>query len=134
MDWASLFADARFPGAARRDDPQRNPFQVDQDRIVFSRPFRRLQRKTQVHPLPSNAHIRNRLVHTLEVASVGTVKFYKPEMGLGVISVQGLDRDVFVHASVLTRSGLVALTGGQKLALTYAKGHKGLEARTVKPI
>jgi CspA family cold shock protein len=72
--------------------------------------------------------------NALEVASVGTVKFYKPEKGFGFISVQGLDRDVFVHASVLTRSGLVALTGGQKLALTYAKGHKGLEARTVKPI
>ena len=68
------------------------------------------------------------------VESVGTVKFFKAEKGFGFISVQGLDRDVFVHASVLTRSGLVALAEGQKLALTYTKGHKGLEARTVKPI
>jgi len=71
MEWRLLFAEDRFPGGSRRPDPQRNAFQIDQDRIVFSRPFRRLQRKTQVHPLPSNAHVRNRLVHTLEVASVG---------------------------------------------------------------
>jgi len=49
----------------------RSPFQIDQDRIVYSRPFRRLQHKTQVHPLPANDHVRNRLVHTLEVASAG---------------------------------------------------------------
>ena len=71
MDWARLFEPRRFAEAAAKDRPQRNPLQIDQDRIVFSRPFRRLQKKTQVHPLPSNAHIRNRLVHTLEVASVG---------------------------------------------------------------
>lgn len=71
MDWATLFLDRRFAEAERRDRPHRSHFQIDQDRIVFSRPFRRLQKKTQVHPLPANAHVRNRLVHTLEVASVG---------------------------------------------------------------
>jgi dGTPase len=71
MDWARLFRDNRFAGGARRLGDHRNAFQIDQDRIVFSRPFRRLQKKTQVHPLPTNAHVRNRLVHTLEVASVG---------------------------------------------------------------
>lgn len=71
MDWARLFETRRFAEPAPRERPHRSPFQVDQDRIVFSRPFRRLQKKTQVHPLPTNAHVRNRLVHTLEVASVG---------------------------------------------------------------
>ncbi len=71
MDWADLFLDRRFAEPERMARAHRNAFQIDQDRIVFSRPFRRLQKKTQVHPLPSNAHIRNRLVHTLEVASVG---------------------------------------------------------------
>jgi dGTPase len=71
LDWAPLFRNDRFAGGARRPDDNRNAFQIDQDRIVFSRPFRRLQKKTQVHPLPTNAHVRNRLVHTLEVASVG---------------------------------------------------------------
>jgi len=38
---------------------------------VFSTAFRRLARKTQVHPLAVNDHIHNRLTHSLEVASVG---------------------------------------------------------------
>lgn len=71
MNWASLFETRRFAEDAAQQRAHRSPFQIDQDRIVFSRPFRRLQKKTQVHPLPTNAHIRNRLVHTLEVASVG---------------------------------------------------------------
>ena len=71
MHWRDLFCDRRFAERQPRESPHRSPFQIDQDRFVFSRPFRRLQRKTQVHPLPANAHIRNRLVHTLEVASIG---------------------------------------------------------------
>ncbi|HWX50334.1 MAG TPA: dNTP triphosphohydrolase [Roseomonas sp.] len=71
MDWAALFNTGRFPASPARPNPNRNPFQIDQDRIVFSRPFRRLQQKTQVHPMVANAHVRNRLLHTLEVASVG---------------------------------------------------------------
>jgi dGTPase len=71
MDWALLFLDRRFAEGERKPGAHRPAFKIDQDRIVFSRPFRRLQKKTQVHPLPSNAHVRNRLVHTLEVASVG---------------------------------------------------------------
>ena len=71
MHWDRLLLDRRFAEAEAKERPHRSPFQIDQDRIVFSRPFRRLQKKTQVHPLPTNAHIRNRLVHTLEVASVG---------------------------------------------------------------
>ncbi len=54
------------------DDPDiRTEFEKDYDRIVFSAPFRRLARKTQVHPLAKNDHIHNRLTHSIEVASVG---------------------------------------------------------------
>jgi dGTPase len=71
-----LVSRARVQGPRDRPPPararsERSAFQIDQDRIIFSRPFRRLQAKTQVHPLPTNDHIRNRLIHTLEVASVG---------------------------------------------------------------
>jgi len=72
--------------------------------------------------------------HAPEVEGVGTVKWYKADKGFGFISLQGLERDVFVHASVVIRSGLASLAEGQKVTLTYAKGHKGLEARTVKPM
>jgi dGTPase len=51
-------------------DPQRSPFIVDSDRIVFSSAFRRLQDKTQVFPLADNDYVRTRLTHSLEVASV----------------------------------------------------------------
>ncbi|MEX2336200.1 MAG: dNTP triphosphohydrolase, partial [Fulvivirga sp.] len=43
----------------------------DYDRIIFSHPFRRLQDKTQVHPLPEHDFVHTRLTHSLEVSSVG---------------------------------------------------------------
>ncbi|WP_447554828.1 deoxyguanosinetriphosphate triphosphohydrolase [Vreelandella sp. EE22] len=49
----------------------RTPFHKDHDRIVFSGSFRRLGRKTQVHPLAENDHIHTRLTHSLEVGCVG---------------------------------------------------------------
>ncbi|MBO4300140.1 MAG: dNTP triphosphohydrolase, partial [Desulfovibrio sp.] len=52
-------------------DSVRTPFLADYDRIVFSSSFRRLGRKTQVHPLVRNDHIHNRLTHSLEVSCVG---------------------------------------------------------------
>lgn len=49
----------------------RNPFERDSDRIIYSYPFRRLQDKTQVIPLPIIDFVHTRLTHTLEVATVG---------------------------------------------------------------
>lgn len=49
----------------------RTQFQRDYDRIIFSSPFRRMQNKTQVFPLPEHIFVHNRLTHSLEVASVG---------------------------------------------------------------
>ena len=47
------------------------PFEEDQDRICFSQPFRRLQAKTQVHPLAENDHVRTRLIYSVEVGCIG---------------------------------------------------------------
>ena len=52
-----------------KDD--RTEFQRDYDRLIFSAPFRRLQNKTQVFPLPGSIFVHNRLTHSLEVSSVG---------------------------------------------------------------
>ena len=52
-----------------RDD--RTEFQRDFDRLIFSAPFRRLQNKTQVFPLPGSIFVHNRLTHSLEVSCVG---------------------------------------------------------------
>ncbi len=72
MDWDKLLIKERFKSSGGNfDELGRSGFQRDIDRIVFSPAFRRLQGKTQVHPLPQNDHIHNRLTHSLEVASVG---------------------------------------------------------------
>jgi dGTPase len=50
---------------------ERSNFEKDYDRIIFSQAFRRLARKTQVHPLAVNDHVHNRMSHSLEVSIVG---------------------------------------------------------------
>lgn len=74
MNWKTLLSPARFGQAkAKNKDVEdiRSEFQRDYDRIIFSSPFRRLQNKTQVFPLPGSVFVHNRLTHSLEVASVG---------------------------------------------------------------
>lgn len=73
MTWERIVSDKRF-GLEDYHDPHRGSrtdFQRDFDRLVFSSPFRRLQNKTQVFPLPGSIFVHNRLTHSLEVASVG---------------------------------------------------------------
>lgn len=50
--------------------PYRNEFQRDKDRIIHSNAFRRLEYKTQVFVNHEGDHYRNRLTHSIEVASV----------------------------------------------------------------
>lgn len=73
MDWQQLITDKRLGQehrhTIRHDD--RSEFKRDYDRLIFSAPFRRLQNKTQVFPLPGSVFVHNRLTHSLEVASVG---------------------------------------------------------------
>jgi dGTPase len=69
MDWLQLLhADHH---AALTSSPYRSTYERDYDRIVFSAPFRNLQDKTQVFPLPEDDFVHTRLTHSLEVASVG---------------------------------------------------------------
>ncbi len=73
MSWQRLICDKRF-GLEQYHNPQsgsRSDFQRDYDRLVFSSPFRRLQNKTQVFPLPGSIFVHNRLTHSLEVSCVG---------------------------------------------------------------
>ncbi|MGM9675171.1 MAG: dGTP triphosphohydrolase [Bacteroidaceae bacterium] len=72
MKWEQLLSSKRLGQENqphRKDD--RTEFQRDYDRIIFSAPFRRLQNKTQVFPLPGSIFVHNRLTHSLEVSSVG---------------------------------------------------------------
>ena len=73
MNWEQLISQKRLGQelrhTERRDD--RSEFKRDYDRLIFSAPFRRMQNKTQVFPLPGSVFVHNRLTHSLEVASVG---------------------------------------------------------------
>lgn len=73
MNWESLISDKRFglEDYHGRRGETRSDFQRDYDRLVFSSPFRRLQNKTQVFPLPGSIFVHNRLTHSIEVACVG---------------------------------------------------------------
>lgn len=74
MNWKQLLSAKRWGYESRTIDSQldaRSEFQRDYDRLIFSSPFRRLQNKTQVFPLPGSVFVHNRLTHSLEVASVG---------------------------------------------------------------
>lgn len=73
MDWHRLICDKRLGMEEFHDDRHhtRSDFQRDYDRLIFSSPFRRLQNKTQVFPLPGSIFVHNRLTHSLEVSSVG---------------------------------------------------------------
>jgi dGTPase len=70
MNWSELLSNKRIASPQKSADI-RSSFQRDYDRIIFSSPFRRLQNKTQVFPLPGAQMVHNRLTHSLEVASVG---------------------------------------------------------------
>lgn len=48
----------------------RTDFQIDRDRIIHSKAFRRLKQKTQVFISPKSDHYRTRLTHTLEVSQI----------------------------------------------------------------
>lgn len=84
MHWERLLDPHRLNDKPRgsRDEIGRSPFHKDHDRIVFAGSFRRLGRKTQVHPLTDNDHIHTRLTHSLEVGCVGR--------SLGMIVGEGL--------------------------------------------
>ncbi len=72
MNWERLLSSQRL-GMENQDSrpDDRTEFQRDYDRLIFSAPFRRLQNKTQVFPLPGSIFVHNRLTHSLEVSSVG---------------------------------------------------------------
>jgi dGTPase len=69
----SPLATRSYPARRDRSEPDadhRTPFQRDRDRIVHSKPFRRLKHKTQVFIAPEGDHYRTRLTHTLETTGI----------------------------------------------------------------
>lgn len=72
MEWLKLLSYQRIGQEQRiKSSDIRSEFEKDYDRLIFSHPFRRLQDKTQVFPLPEDDFVHTRLTHSLEVSSVG---------------------------------------------------------------
>jgi CspA family cold shock protein len=65
----------------------------------------------------------------------GTVKFFNSDKGYGFIHPDGGSRDVFVHVSAVTSSGLGTLNEGQRVTFDIEpdKRGKGPKAVNLRP-
>ena len=70
--WNALLSNLRGDNIINTADTNlRSPYLIDVDRLIYSSYFRKLQDKTQVHPLSKSDYVRTRLTHSLEVSGVG---------------------------------------------------------------
>ena len=102
----SLFAVRSFETRGRELPEEecgvRTPFQRDRDRIVHSKPFRRLKGKTQVFIDPEGDHYRTRMTHTLETTAISRVVARALRLNEDLVEAIGLGHDMghtpFGHA------------------------------------
>lgn len=151
LDWNRLLSSRRVrvvdvggcQKVVMRDLPEsgdsRGAFERDYDRLIYSNSFRRLSRKTQVHPFPDVDYVRYRLTHSLEVSTIAvsllreSVGFVRKQYGFvfdryadaeWILRVAGLAHDIgnpaFGHAGERAIQNL-----GEKLH----KSHRTLDAR-----
>jgi dGTPase len=91
-------------GRKRDEEPcsVRTPFQRDRDRLVHSKPFRRLKGKTQVFIDPEGDHFRTRMTHTLETTAISRVVARALRLNEDLVEAIGLGHDTghtpFGHA------------------------------------
>lgn len=133
MNWTQLLSTKRLGledyHEKRADD--RSEFQRDYDRLIFSAPFRRLQNKTQVFPLPGSVFVHNRLTHSLEVSCVGRslgVNISNKLLKKGVVAPFIEDIGSIVSAACLAHDMGNPPFGhsGEKAIATYFSEGKGL--------
>ena len=138
MNWKQLISAKRLGQENRHPERHdaRTEFKRDYDRLIFSAPFRRMQNKTQVFPLPGSIFVHNRLTHSLEVASVG--------MSLGSdVSRTLCQRDPELSETLVPEIGQIVATAclahdmgnppfghsGEKAIQTFFTEGKGLALR-----
>jgi dGTPase len=100
--FAALAAESAGRPRPEQPDPVRTCFMRDRDRILHSKPFRRLKHKTQVFIDPRGDHYRTRLTHTLEVAQIARTIGRALRLNEDLIEAVALGHDVghtpFGHA------------------------------------
>jgi dGTPase len=94
----------------------RTPFQRDRDRILHSKPFRRLKGKTQVFIDPAGDHYRTRMTHTLETTGIARVVARALALNEDLTEAIGLGHDMghppFGHAGEAALDELLRDRGG----------------------
>lgn len=126
MKWEKLLAGGRFGESPKSllSESGRTEFEIDYDRIIFSAPFRNLQDKTQVFPLPEQAFVHTRLTHSLEVSSVGR--------SLGKAAGEALlEKHPVLQKLGITSSGIGSIVAAAALTHDIGNppfGHAGEEA------
>ncbi|WP_066630484.1 deoxyguanosinetriphosphate triphosphohydrolase [Labilibacter marinus] len=108
MNWNQLLSTKRTGQEDRvlTIKHQRTQFQRDYDRLIFSSPFRRLQDKTQVFPLPGSVFVHNRLTHSLEVASVG--RSLGHNIAEFLLEEKGLENDLIAEIGSVVATACLA--------------------------
>ncbi len=89
-------ADAQTRGRRYPEPPHpyRSPYQRDRDRIVHTKAFRRLEKKTQVFAPLFSDHFRNRLTHTIEVSQIARTVASALRLNAELCEVLALSHDV----------------------------------------
>ena len=63
-----------------------------------------------------------------------TVKFFDPARGFGFVVPDAGGPEVYVHSSVLFRSGMSDLAPGQRVFVRAESAPRGLQAREIEPL
>src|SRR6476620_10906766 len=99
----------------------RTEFQRDRSRIIHSQAFRRLENKTQVFLNGTGDHLRTRLTHTIEVASISRT----------IARALGLNEDLAETIALAHDLGHAPFGhSGEEILDELMKGHGGFEHNT----
>jgi dGTPase len=101
--------------------PHRTEYERDRARIIHSRAFRRLEYKTQVFLNGTGDHLRTRLTHTIEVASISRT----------IARALGLNEDLAESIALAHDLGHSPFGhSGEETLDTLMRGHGGFEHNT----
>ena len=109
----AAFSAAALRERVEQESPVRSRFQRDRDRILHSKPFRRLKHKTQVFIAPEGDHYRTRLTHTLEVTQIARTVARALRLNEDLVEAIGLGHDL----------GHAPFGHSGETALSHALGH-----------